>query len=400
MEIDVSGQFAVVKSGVTPYSEGIVPSYTLDAKDAFLAEAIEGLLNGKLTLSADGTVLSDYDSAKYDGATGFNIVLASINDSNIAISLKSQEQYVIYIAKAGTVIVKAIKEFAYVYGETVPNTNTYNAKDFTYECDDESVVFDRIDWIMHLSYTGEYISVGRYVATFSDVKLYKDGAEIQGANVNVEPAIVNITPATVQIRPTATAFDKVYGDADSAYGIGYEIVKVNDVAFGKSDNYAGINHNDLLASVSGSFARAKYNKNGEFTAYGTRYDGVLTNDNYYYGYVVSKAFAIDNDNFVANAAVDGEYMNARFTISPKAIVIHTAKLVGLSKYFNGNNVVDYDAAGVTMYDLTSQLALATDKVKLVANDMRYTEIGDGKSDVASHIVFGGFALTGEQSANY
>ena len=400
VEIDVSGQFAVVKSGVTPSSEGIVPSYTLDAKDAFLAETIEGLLNGKLTLSADGTVLSDYDSAKYDGATGFNIVLASINDSNIAISLKSQEQYVIYIAKAGTVIVKAIKEFTYVYGETVPNTNTYNAKDFTYECDDESVVFDRIDWIMHLSYTGEYISVGRYVATFSDVKLYKDGAEIQGANVNVEPAIVNITPATVQIRPTATAFDKVYGDADSAYGIGYEIVKVNGVAFGKSDNYAGINYNDLLASVSGSFARAKYNKNGEFTAYGTRYDGVLTNDNYYYGYVVSKAFAIDNDNFVANAAVDGEYKNARFTISPKAIVIHTAKLVGLSKYFNGNNVVDYDAAGVTMYDLTSQLVLATDKVKLVANDMRYTEIGDGKSDVASHIVFGGFALTGEQSANY
>lgn len=400
VEIDVSGQFAVVKSGVTPSSEGIVPSYTLDAKDAFLAEAIEGLLNGKLTLSADGTVLSDYDSAKYDGATGFNIVLASINDSNIAISLKSQEQYVIYIAKAGTVIVKAIKEFTYVYGETVPNTNTYNAKDFTYECDDENVVFDRIDWIMHLSYTGEYISVGRYVATFSDVKLYKDGVEIQGANVNVEPAIVNITPATVQIRPTATAFDKVYGEADSAYGIGYEIVKVNGVAFGKSDNYAGINYNDLLASVSGSFARAKYNKNGEFTAYGTRYDGVLTNDNYYYGYVVSKAFAIDNDNFVANAAVDGEYKNARFTISPKAIVIHTAKLVGLSKYFNGNNVVDYDAAGVTMYDLTSQLALATDKVKLVANDMRYTEIGDGKSDVASHIVFGGFALTGEQSANY
>ena len=402
VEIDVSGQFAVVKSGVTPSSEGIVPSYALDAKDAFLADLIAELLEGKLSLAEKGTVLgeSNYDPAKYEGATGFNIVLASINDSNIAISLKSQEQYVIYIAKAGTVIVKAIKEFTYVYGETVPNTNTYDAKDFTYECDDESVVFDRIDWIMDLSYTGAYIPVGRYVATFSNVKLYKDGVEIQDANVNVEPAIVNITPATVQIRPTATAFDKVYGDADSAYGIGYEIVKVNGVAFGKSDNYAGINYNDLLASVSGSFARAKYNKNGEFTAYGTRYDGVLTNDNYYYGYVVSKAFAIDNDNFVANAAVDGEYKDARFTISPKAIVIHTANLVGLSKYFNGNNVVDYDAAGVTMYDLTSQLVLATDKVKLVANDMRYTEIGDGKSDVASHIVFGGFALTGEQSANY
>ncbi len=400
VQIDVSGQFAVVKSGVTPSSEGIVPSYTLDAKDAFLAEVIESLLNGKLSLATDGTVLSDYDATKYDGATGFDIILASINDGNIAISLKSQEQYVIYIAKAGTVIVKAIREFTYVYGETVPWVNTYDAKDFTYECDDESVAFDRIDWIMHLSYAEEYIPVGRYVATFSDVKLYKDGVEIEGANVNVEPAIVNITPATVQIRPTATAFDKVYGEADSVYGIGYEIVKVNGETIAKDGSYAGIGYNDLLANVSGSFARAKYNKNGEFTAYGTRYDGVLTDDNYYYGYVVNKAFAIDNDNFVINAVVDVEYKDVRFTVSPKAIVIHTANLVGLSKYFNGNDVVDYDAAGVTMYDLTSQLVLATDKVKLVANDTRYTEIGDGKSDVASHIVFGGFALTGEQSANY
>ena len=400
VEIDVSGQFAVVKSGVTPSSEGIVPSYTLDAKDAFLAETIEGLLNGKLTLSADGTA-SDYDSTKYDGAKGFAIILASVEDKNIAISLKSNADYVIYIAKAGTVIVKAKAEFSFVFGITwSADTIKYSAQYFDFECDDASVVFDRIDWIMHLSHAEEYIPVGRYVATFSDVKLYKDGVEIQGANVNVEPAIVNITPATVQIRPTATAFDKVYGDADSAYGIGYEIVKVNDVAFGKSDNYAGINYNDLLASVNGSFARAKYNKNGEFTAYGTRYDGVLTNDNYYYGYVVNKAFAIDNDNFVVNAAVDGVYKDARFTISPKAIVIHTANIVGLSKYFNGNDVVDYDAAGVTMYDLTSQLVLATDKVKLVANDMRYTETGDGKSDIRSYIVFGGFALTGEQSANY
>lgn len=402
VKIDVSGQFAVVKSGVTPSSEGIVPSYALDAKDAFLADLIAELLEGKLSLAENGTVLgeSDYNTDKYQGATGFEILLASINDSNIAISLKSQEQYVIYIAKAGTVIVKAIKEFTYVYGfKWTSDAIKYGSSNFSYECEEE-VDFDDVVWEAHISSASEYVLAGKYVVSFVNAKLMKNGVEIQGANVNVEPAIVNITPATVQIRPTATAFDKVYGEADSAYGIGYEIVKVNGVAFGKFDNYAGINYNDLLASVSGSFARAKYNKNGEFTAYGTRYDGVLTNDNYYYGYVVSKAFAIDNDNFVANAAVDGEYKDARFTISPKAIVIHTANLVGLSKYFNGNNVVDYDAAGVTMYDLTSQLVLATDKVKLVANDMRYTEIGDGKSDVTSHIVFGGFALTGEQSANY
>lgn len=402
VEIGVGGQSKVVKSSVTPSSDGIVPSYTLDAKDAFLADLIAELLEGKLSLAENGTVLgeSDYDTNKYQGATGFKILLANIDNKNIAISLKSQENYVIYIAKAGTVIIKANKEFTYVYGEIVHKTNTYNTDDFTYECDDESVVFDRVEWTMLLSHAEEYIKVGRYVATFSNVKLFKDKVELTDVNVEVEPVIVNITPAQIQIRPTASTFTKVYGEADSVYGIGFEIVKVNGEAIAKDGEYAGLSYNELLASVSGSFARARYNKDGNFTAYGTRYDNVLTDDNYYYGYVVNKAFAINDENFVVNAAVDGEYANARFEIAPKKIAIHTKDIVGVSKYYNGNDAVDYDAAGVTMYDLTSQLVLATDKVKLVANDMKYTVIGDGKNDVASHIVLGGFVLTGEQSANY
>lgn len=399
VEIGVGGQSKVVKSSVTPSSDGIVPSYTLDAKDAFLADLIAELLEGKLSLAENGTVC-DYDTNKYQGATGFKILLANIDNKNIAISLKSQENYVIYIAKAGTVIIKANKEFSYVYGERVPDTNTYDENDFTYECDDESVVFDRVDWTMLLSHAEEYIKVGRYVATFSNVKLFKDKVELTDVNVEVEPVIVNITPAQIQIRPTASTFTKVYGEADSVYGIGFEIVKVNGEAIAKDGEYAGLSYNKLLASVSGSFARARYNKDGNFTAYGTRYDNVLTDDNYYYGYVVNKAFAINDENFVVNAAVDGEYANARFEIAPKKIAIHTKDIVGVSKYYNGNDAVDYDAAGVTMYDLTSQLVLATDKVKLVANDMKYTVIGDGKNDVASYIVLGGFVLTGEQSANY
>jgi len=400
VEIDVSGQYKVVKSSETPSSDGIVPSYTLDAKDAFLADLIAELLEGKLSLATDGTVLGEYDTDKYQGATGFEILLASINDNNVAIVLKSTENYIIYVAKAGTVIIKANKEFTYVYGEIVPEGSTYNTNDFTYECDDESIVFDRVDWIMLLSHAEEYINVGRYVATFKDVKLYNNGTELTDVNVEVEPVIINITPAQIQIRPTASAFEKVYGDADSVYGIGFEIVKVNGEAIAKNGLYAGLSYDELLATISGSFARARFGKDGNFTAYGTRYDNVLTDNNYYYGYVVNKAFASSNDNFVTDAAIDGEYVNARFEIAPKEIVIHTANLVGVSKYFNGNNVVDYDAAGVTMYDLTSQLVLATDKVKLVATDMYYTEIGDASSDTPTHIVFGGFALTGEQSANY
>ena len=401
VEIDVSGQYKVVKSSETPSADGIVPSYTLDAKDAFLADLIAELLEGKLSLATVGTALgeSDYDTNKYQGATGFEILLASINDNNVAIVLKSTENYIIYVAKAGTVIIKANREFTYVYGEIVPEGSTYNTNDFTYECDDESVVFDRVDWIMLLSHAEEYINVGRYVATFKDVELYNNGVKLDGVNVEVEPVIINITPAEIQIRPTASAFTKVYGEADSVYGIGFEIVKVNGEAIAKNGSYAGLSYDELLATISGSFARARYSK-GIFTAYGTRYDNVLTDNNYYYGYVVNKAFASSNDNFVTNAAIDGEYANAHFEIKPKEIVIHTANLVGVSKYFNGNNVVDYDAAGVTMYDLTSQLVLATDKVKLVANDKYYTVIGDASSDTATHIVLGGFALTGEQSANY
>ena len=401
VKIDVSGQFSVVKSGVTPSSDGIVPSYTLDAKDAFLADVIDALLQGKLSLATSGSAWSDYDSTKYEGATGFEILLAAISDRNIEITLKNAENYVIFIARAGTVIVKAKAEFNVTFGfKWADGEIKYSVENFTFECDDESVDFDDISWEAIVSSGDEYIAAGKYVVSFANAKLLKNGVEVDGTYVNVEPAILNVAPAKVEIRPTASTFSKVYGDADTVYGIEYEIVKVNGSAIAKDGTYAGLTYAELLGSVSGSFARARYHKDGGFSAYGTRYDDVLVNDMYYYGYIVNKAFAIDNNNLVADATVDGEYQNARFEITPKAIVLHTAGLVGVSKYYNGNNKVDYDKAGVNMYDVTDQLALATDSVKLVANDMYYNQVGDGKTDVAAHIVLGGFALQGAQSHNY
>lgn len=398
VQIDVSGQFSVVKSGVTPSADGIVPSYTLDAKDAFLADVIANLLQGKLTVDSTAKDISDYDSAKYDGAKGFAIILASVEDKNIAISLKSAADYVIYISKAGTVIIKANGEFNFVYGfKWTSDAIKYSASNFSYECEEE-VDFDDVVWEAHISSVSEYVLAGKYVVSFVNAKLMKNGVEIEGRNVNVESALVNVTPASIEVRPTASSLTKVYGDAEQAYGIGFEIVSVNGEALAKDASFAGLTYDELLALVSGSFARAKYSKAGVFYTYGARYDDVLTSDDYYYGYAVNKSFSVSNDNFVVTAKVDDQSAAIRFEILPKDLFVYTAGLVGVSKYYNGTVEVAY--GDTSMFDLSSQLALATDDVKLDALFKQYSSAGTILSDSNVRIKLSSFVLVGKQSANY
>ncbi len=398
VQIDVSGQFSVVKSGVTPSADGIVPSYTLDAKDAFLADVIAKLLRGKLTVDGTAKDLGDYDSAKYDGAKGFAIILASVEDKNIAISLKSAADYVIYISKAGTVIIKANGEFTFVYGfKWTSDAIKYSASNFSYECEEE-VDFDDVVWEAVISSASEYVLAGKYVVSFVNAKLMKNGVEIEGRNVNVESALVNVTPASIEVRPTASSLTKVYGDAEQAYGIGFEIVSVNGEALAKDASFAGLTYDELLALVSGSFARAKYSKAGVFYTYGARYDDVLTSDDYYYGYAVNKSFSVNNDNFVVTAKVDEQSAAVRFGILPKDVFVYTAGLVGISKYYNGTVEVVY--GDTSMFDLSSQLVLATDDVKLDALFKQYSSAGTMLSDSNVRIKLSSFVLVGKQSANY
>ena len=68
--------------------------------------------------------------------------------------------------------------------------------------------------------------VGNYVVTVDAlaVKVYDaDSNVISGYNTLVESYEMSITPATVTVYPTFTKTDKVYGDMDSAYGIGFAI---------------------------------------------------------------------------------------------------------------------------------------------------------------------------------
>lgn len=398
VEIDVSGQFSVVKSGVTPTADGIVPSYTLDAKDAFLADVIASMLQCKLTVDGTAKDLGDYDASKYDGAKGFAIVLASVEDKNIAISLKSAADYVIYISKAGTVIIRANGEFTFVYGiKWTSDAIKYNASNFSYECE-EDVDFDDVVWEAVISSSSEYVYAGKYVVSFVNAKLMKNGVELEGRSVNVESALVNVTPASVEVRPTASSLQKVYGDAEQAFGIGFEIVSVNGVSLAKDASFAGLTYDELLALVSGSFARARYSKAGVFYTYGARYDDVLTSDDYYYGYAVNKSFAIRDDNFVVTANVDEQSAAVRFEILPKDVFVYTAGLVGVSKYYNGTLEVVY--GDTSMFDLSSQLVLATDDVKLNALFKEYSSAGTMLNDSNVRIKLAGFVLEGKQSANY
>ena len=237
--------------------------------------------------------------------------------------------------------------------------------------------------------------VGNYVITVDAlaVKVYDaDSNVISGYNTLVESYEMSITPATVTVYPTFTSTDKVYGDMDSAYGIGFA---VEDNAFTSVD---------FNSVINGSFVRAIYN-GAEFDSFGERYDGVSQADGtfqkgaitYRYGVAVGNVFTSSNKNFVVEVADLSTYA---LTISPKAINFASVDQSGLyanSKVFNNSaNAVFGDNEKLFMFDVSNQLVSIEDDVHVdfTALFTDFTE-GDNKT-----VQFSAFVLVGEDSANY
>ena len=237
--------------------------------------------------------------------------------------------------------------------------------------------------------------VGNYVVTVDAlaVKVYDaDSNVISGYNTLVESYEMSITPATVTVYPTFTKTDKVYGDMDSAYGIGFA---VEDNAFTSVD---------FNSVINGSFVRAIYN-GADFDSFGERYDGVSQADGtfkkgaitYRYGVAVGNVFTSSNKNFVVEVADLSSYA---LTISPKAINFASVDQSGLyanSKVFNNSaNAVFGDNEKLFMFDVSNQLVSIEDDVHVdfTALFTDFTE-GDNKT-----VQFSAFVLVGEDSANY
>ena len=213
-------------------------------------------------------------------------------------------------------------------------------------------------------------SVDSYTATFADVKVYGGSDDLSGQfNVVFAPCTATITPETIVVAPTFATTSKVYGDSDSAYGIGFEVV----------DN-KGFDSVNFMSFITGSFAR-----NGASNGVGQ------------YGVRVGNEFKSSNNNFVVEVADLAGYT---LTISAKAISfadIDKSSLYGNDKVYDGTTAVVFaDGEKANIFDISSQLAYGDDQVSIDFTAI-FTDatIGAGKT-----IQYSQFILAGADKENY
>ena len=397
--IDASGQSSVLPFGSTPDPTAILPTYTIGAVDMHLAEQIAALVDGKLSLDANGTEVT---VEGYSKAIKYAVLLAAAQNANIKVVLGENAEYFIYVTEQNAVVVK-VKDgvkFEFVYGIQWNNatTITFDATKFDVTGKNEGE-FDNITWTATISAGETLVNAGSYVVKFENAKLVKDGAELAD-KVFVESTTAVVNPAQIVVNPTSTATQKTYGEPESVFGIDFGVVSVNGVTSG---TYAGKTFEEIKQILSGTFARARYAKNGDLRWLGSRYDDVTDKngvialasaDGDYYGYAVNSAFASSDKNFAVVAQFDKD---ARFVINAKAIELHTKDFVGVNKVYDGTTAVNYGTTKV--YDLSSMLAIASDDVYLAVS-ARYNKVGSPSKKESANIIFDSVYLAGDKAHNY
>ncbi len=405
VKLDVSGQSSVFKYGTTvddALLATILPTYKIETNDLIVTSEIEKLFANGLTLKL-GTGGATTTESGYSATYKYAIVTdGTLTDGNIVIELDSTKgtDYVIYITEQNAIVIRVrdgVKfEFTYGYKWSADSIK-YDASKFAVESAGEIPTYDSVVWTTSIA-NDTVLGAGRYVVTFTNVKLYSEGSELSDA-VFVEPVSVTINPAKVVVNPTASTMNKVYGDKEDVYGIGFAIATVGGQAIGIDGNYAGIAYADILAEINGAYVRAIYNNAGERQSFANRYDDATDEDNIiygsdgrYYSFAVGTAFYSGNTNFSVEANLDP---SERFTIEQKSIDLSTKNFVGLSKTQNGDADVPYALKNVSMYDLSPLKVLATDDVSLDAN-ASYDSADYG----TSKITFTNLSLTGDKAHNY
>lgn len=397
--IDASGQSSVLPFGSTPDPTAILPTYTIGAVDMHLAEQIAALVDGKLSLDANGTEVT---VEGYSKAIKYAVLLAAAQNANIKVVLGENAEYFIYVTEQNAVVVK-VKDgvkFEFVYGIQWNNatTITFDATKFDVTGKNEGE-FDNITWTATISAGETLVNAGSYVVKFENAKLVKDGVELAD-KVFVESTTAVVNPAQIVVNPTSTATQKTYGEPESVFGIDFGVVSVNGDTSG---TYAGKTFEEIKQILSGTFARARYAKNGDLRWLGSRYDDVTDKngvialasaDGDYYGYAVNSAFASSDKNFAVVAQFDKD---ARFVINAKAIELHTKDFVGVNKVYDGTTAVNYGTTKV--YDLSSMLAIASDDVYLAVS-ARYNKVGSPSKKESANIIFDSVYLAGDKAHNY
>ncbi len=397
--LEVGGQSTLLPYGTVVDLSTIKPSYTLTSEDSALASEIASLVGDSLTLDSVAVEGSD---ANYSQVLIHTILLGVAGNENIEIKLGDDTDYVIYIALQNAIII-SVKDgvvFEYTYGvslEDILKDLVYS--DAKFDIAGEVPAYDSIVWTAQVEGAMATPNAGGYIVKVSGANLVVGGANTADA-VFVEDFTLTVTPATITVSPTATAFSKVYGDSDNVYGIGYEISAIEGVTEG---SYAGITFEDIKATLSGSFVRARYTSQGVFRSFGSMYDdatrdGVIISDTIgegeYYSWAIGSQFSSSNKNFKVVASYDD---SVRFDVAQKEIKLYTANFVGVNKSFDNTYDVHYSASRA--YDLSSALARANDEVYLVYN-AQYMSQGSAIENTTTSILFTNLAIEGSSANNY
>ncbi|MEG2274494.1 MAG: YDG domain-containing protein, partial [Clostridia bacterium] len=153
------------------------------------------------------------------------------------------------------------------------------------------------------------------------------------------------------------------------------------------------------SNITGNFARGKYNIDGTFMSFGTRFDmatdanGNILDKSGFYAIAVGTDFVTTNTNF--DLIVDKNAIkNTKLSISPAKIYMQESDLKGKNKNYDGNNIVFYNDGEA--YDIAKILLRANDDVKL-AFTANYSSVLAG---AANSIVFSKIYLEGSASMNY
>lgn len=407
--LEASGQYSFYATQALAEAavSGIHPSYSLGAAAAYASE-----ITGQLELGETAGFVSSVTET-YKAYAVYEIVLGTIEDTdNLTFVLADPATYTIYITTDNTVIIslKDGVKFETPYGKIFDPTNiAYDSTLFDVSGAELGVDFTDVVWDVSIDYVGAGDSpdVGAYEISLDNIKLKKgsDFVDIIGGNeiktISSQFSLY-VVPAVIVIEPIAAVETKTYAHSDADYDIKYQIVSIEDVTSG---SYAGSTFSFYENWIQGSFARAIYDKDGNFLAYGSKNDtvsdsnGVIFGTDNFYSYAVLNKFVATepNGNFVVEVKINKEN---RLAISKAIINAKQADFNGVDKVYDGTTTARYLTTKAC--DINALLAAATDDVEIsfVANYKTPNAAGADSSEGRKHIVFTSLGLTGAQACNY
>lgn len=408
--LNLGDMYGVIKYGATaPLPADIRINYTLDGKDVRFASEIAGIVGGNIVVQSHSGLQSPDEVGNYSGKYVYPVTLNATNE-NFAITL-SGDRYNVYVTQQGIVVVrlKDGKTIDFQYGTMMSQDLVkYSADLFEYSCDKE-VEFTDIRWTVAFGNVenNAYIPVGKYKVSLTDAKLYNGNTEVVDQKVVVESFTSTVSPADIVVKPSAgNTIAKVYGADENKYEFIIASINGIDVPLPSVVNdykFAGLSYKQIKDSITGSYVRGRFDVNGNLRYIGTKFDDATDNsgkilrgvEGDYYSYTVGTPFAIGDNNFTVQVAV--EDAPVKLLINRKEIALAVDNFVGINKAYDGTNTVSF---GDTLaYNLANALARVSDDVRLGFTAV-YTGVGEMKKKTEVGIKFSNLCLEGEDAINY